>query len=118
MAALPTYVKILAEGYEKDRASGLVRTQMEDGMVKQLRARTRVLLTRGVTFEFSSLANYQSFITWFQTDIDYGALWFDFTDPEDSVVKSARIVSKLDKERPIFAASKWRIGVQLETWSE
>lgn len=117
MAALPAYVKLLAEGYEKDRASAVSRTPFEDGMTKQLRTRSRVLITRSLTLGFDSLADYQAFITWFQTTINYGADWFDFTDPEDSVVKSARFVNKLDKERPIFGTGVWRVSAMIETWS-
>jgi len=117
MAFPHSYAKILADGYEKDRASAVNRTAMEDGMVKQLRVKSRVLITRSFTVALASLANYQSFITWFQTDIDYGAMWFDFTDPEDSVVRQARIVNKLDKERPLVGLGQWRIPVQIETWS-
>jgi len=117
MAAFPTYVQILAEGYEKDRESAVIRTPFEDGMVKQLRSKSRVLVARSFTAGFDTLANYQAFITWFQTDVDYGASWFDFTDPEDLVVRQARIVNKLDKERPIFGTGKWRVPMTIETWS-
>jgi hypothetical protein len=118
MAAFPhSYAKILAEGYEKDRASALVRTPMEDGMTKQLKVRSRVLVGRSFVVAIANLSDYQSFITWFQTTINYGADWFDFTDPEDSVVRTARVVNKLDKERPIVGLGQWRIPIMIETWS-
>jgi hypothetical protein len=118
MAAFPTYAKILAEGYEKDRPSAVQRTEMEDGMVKQLRTKSRVLVNRSFTIGLDTLADYQALVTWFQDTIDYGAMWFDFVDPEDSVTKQARIVSKLDRERPIFGSGVWRVPVHIETWSE
>jgi len=117
MAFPHSYAKILADGYSKDRASAVQRTAMEDGMVKQLRTKSRVLVARSFTVGLASLTDYQNFITWFQTDIDYGALWFDFTDPEDNVVRTARVVNKLDGERPIVGLGQWRIPLQIETWS-
>jgi hypothetical protein len=117
MATFPAYAKVLAENYSKSRASAVVRTPIEDGMVKQTRYRARVLVARSVTLGFESWADYDNFITWFQDTIDYGAAWFDFTDPEDSVVRSVRIVSKLDAENPIFGAGIWRVPVTIETWS-
>jgi hypothetical protein len=118
MAAFPhSYAKILAEGYEKSRPSAVIRTEMEDGMVKQLRSKARVLVKRNMTVGLASLANYQSFVTWFQTDIDYGAQWFDFTDPEDNVTKDARIVSQLNAERPLVGTGHWRVSMVIETWS-
>lgn len=118
MAAFPhAYAKVLAEGYEKDRATAVNRTVMEDGLIKQSKNKSRVLVTRVFTISLATLSNYQDFITWFQTTINYGANWFDFTDPEDSVVRLARVVNKLDKERPIVGLGQWRIPVSIETWS-
>jgi hypothetical protein len=119
MSAFPhSYAKILAEGYDKGRDTAVSRTPMEDGMVKQLKTKSRVLVTRQLVVQIDTAVDYQNFITWFQTTIDYGTLWFDFTDPEDGVVRLARIVNgKLDRETPIMAHQKWRIGMQIETWS-
>jgi len=117
MAFPHSYAKILAEGYDKNRPSAVSRSEMEDGMVKQLRTKARVLVKRNMTISVASLSDYQAFIAWYQNDVDYGALWFDFTDPEDSVVKFARIVLQLNSERPLVGLGQWRISAVIETWS-
>lgn len=116
-SSLPTYVRFLAQGYSKDRASAVSRTAMEDGFVKQLQTKSRVFLTRQFVLEFLTLADYQSFITFYQTTLQYGSLFFNYTDPEDNVVKLGRFVTKLDKEEPIFGTSKWRLNCSVETWT-
>lgn len=117
MAALPAYVRKLIDGYEKDRASAVSRTPMEDGMIKQLRFQSRTLVSRAFILQVDSLANYQAFITWFKSTVNYGADWFDMVDPEDNVSKLFRIVNgKLKKEEPVFGTTSYRISVDLENW--
>ena len=65
----------------------------------------------------NSLADYNSFITWFQDTINYGADWFDWTDPVDGIEKSARIVGGLGKEATPVPVSKWVIDAVIETWN-
>lgn len=115
--ALPTYIRFLAEGYSKDRATAVQRTGMEDGFVKQLQTKSRVFVTRNFVLEFVTLADYQSFITFYQTSLRYGADWFSFVDPEDNVTRLGRFVTKLSTEVPIFGTSRWRLGAQIETWT-
>lgn len=90
---------------------------MEDGMVKQLQTKSRVFITRKFILEFVTLADYQSFVTFFQTTLQYGSAWFNFVDPEDLVTRLGRFVSKVDNEMPIFGTSRWRISAQIETWT-
>lgn len=117
MAALPSYVRKLLEGFEKDRASITSRTPMEDGMQKQLRTQSRALVKRSFILQVDSFANYQSFLTFYKDTINYGTDWFDMVDPEDGVTRLVRIVnSKLKKEEPIFGTTSWRIHVDLENW--
>lgn len=117
MADFPSYAKVLVDGFKHMRPSAVARTPMEDGMVKQLKTKSRVLVGRPVTIQLNTLADYNSFITWFQTTIDYGAMWFNWTDPIDSVIKLARIVSQIDEEVPIVSTGKWRLTMTIETWS-
>jgi hypothetical protein len=118
MATFPAYAVLLKDGFSRQRESAVERTPMEDGMQKQLRTKSRVLLKRPLTYGFASLADYNSFITWFQTDVDYGAMWFDWTDPVDSTLKTARIEGgQLRDERPDNATlTYWVVTFTLETW--
>lgn len=117
MATFPTYANLLNEGFSQQRASAIARTQMESGPAKQLKTLSRVLVTRQITCLFLTKTDFNSFITWFQTTINYGADWFTWTDPVDSASKNARIVGGLDAEEPVVVLAKWKIRFKLETWS-
>lgn len=117
MADFPTYAVLLREGFSQKRASAVSRTQMDDGMVKQLKTKSRVLVTRPVKYGFPSLAEFQSFIEWYETTIDGGVDWFNWTDPVDSTVKLARIVSELADETPDTPTlDYWIVSFNIETW--
>lgn len=116
MENFPSYAKMLDEGFDKSRASVVDRTEMSDGMVKQLQTKSRGLVSRNLMIDFSSLVDYQSFITWYRVNLHGGADWFAWIDPEDDVVKTARIANKLDKEKPLRGPTYWRISAIIETW--
>lgn len=117
MATFPSYPILLQNGFGQKREPGVLRTQMESGPPKQLKNKSRVLVQRSVTYELVSLANYTSFITWFQSTINFGADWFTWTDPVDSTAKSARIVSAIETEAPVTPTlTAWRVSFTLETW--
>lgn len=118
MATFPSYAVLLADGFAQQRESGVSRTQMESGPPKQLKTKSRVLVRRTVTYALRSLSDYNSFVTWFQTTIHFGADWFTWTDPVDSTAKNARIVSQIDEEAPaVPALTDWRVSFTIETWS-
>jgi hypothetical protein len=114
----PSYMRILAEGFGKERESGVSRTPAEDGMVKQLKRKSRVFVTRSVILEFVTYDDYLNFIAWYRDTLDHGAHWFNLTDPEDSQVKLARFPDKLGREQPIFGTTRWRVNANIETWDK
>ncbi len=117
MATFPSYGRLLFENFSRDRASGLRRTQMESGPPKQLVTRSRTMVEMPVIYQLGSLADYNSFLTWFNTTINLGADWFDWTDPVDSVVKQARIkegkISEVPQRKQL---DRWKIAFTLEFW--
>ena len=118
METFPTYAEVQVDGFMQQRASAVQRTQMSSGPPKQLKAQSRVMVTRPLTCVLYSASDFSNFITWFQTNINYGADWFNWTDPVDNVTKSARIVGGLDTEEPIVPPLvEWRVRFKLETWS-
>lgn len=118
MATFPSYAVLLADGFAQQRESGVQRTEMESGPPKQLKVKSRVLVRRTVVYALRSLADYNSFVTWFQTTVNFGADWFTWTDPVDSASKNARIVGQIDEEAPVVPAlADWRVSFILETWS-
>lgn len=119
MATLPSYVKVLLAGFGERRESGLLRTEMESGPPKQLKIKSRVLVTRPVRLRVENNTNYLAFLAWFATTINQGADWFDWTDPVTNTTKSARIVGgELGVAQPLAGVrGGWVIPCQIETWS-
>lgn len=117
MADFPIYAVLLRD-FSVQRGSAVERTAFEDGMVKQLRKVSRVLVARRVKYGLRTKADYQSFITWFEATIRGGADWFNWTDPVSETVKTARIVSRIDEEAPDDPMlAWWTLSFTIETWS-
>lgn len=118
MAAFPSYMKLILAGLAFEREGALTRTDMEIGPPKQAVQKTRVMLTRKVTYAADTKTDYLNFIAWHKTTINYGVAWFDWTDPVDGVTKKARIVNgKLDEEKPLNSGlTLWQVTFHLETW--
>lgn len=117
MATFPTYAKLMHDPYRVTRAPAVVRTDMESGPPKQAKIRSRVMVTREVRYAFGSIADYQAFITWFNTGIARGAGWFDWNDPIDDSVKQARIVGgQIEEEQPNKTLDVWQLKFRIETW--
>lgn len=118
MAAFPSYARVLLAGFNQARESGVTRTQMESGPPKQLKTKSRVLVTRSVRVLFNSKTDFLTFVTWFQSTVNFGADWFTWTDPVDGVSKNARIVGSLGREAPVAGGDgAWSVDAQIETWS-
>jgi hypothetical protein len=118
MASLPSYVKILFDGYQQQRESGILRTEFESGPPRQARFKSRVMVTRSAKLYLPTKANFQSFETWFATDLQNGALFFDMTDPVSGSTVQARFVGGSYVARPMSASMQfWEVECQLETWS-
>lgn len=118
MATFPAYPKLLFDGFDEKPEPAILRTEMESGPPKQALIRSRTMITRSVQYLLESNADYQSFLTWFKTTINYGADWFDWTDPVDDVLKSARIVGGDITPKPTRKnLSRWVVSFKLETWS-
>lgn len=117
-ANFPVYAVLLQDGFGVKRDSGVARTPMEDGMAKQLKTKSRVLVKRTVNYGMKTLANYQAFILFYQTTLNFGADWFNWVDPADGATKLARIVSELGGEKPDTPMLDfWVVSFTIETWS-
>lgn len=113
---VPAYVEILLDGFMEQRASALLRTEMEEGPPKQARIRSRVLVTRPATLRVRSRADYLNLVAWFSTTLHEGADWFDFADPVTQTVKQARFVGGGFDATPQSGLATWLIKTQIETW--
>lgn len=117
MAAFPAYAKIIFDGFMQDPQPAVSRTDMEDGPPKQFKRRSRVMVERPVTVFLNSKTDFDNFHTWFKTDINRGASWFDWVDPYDSATKQARIKGGKISEKPRRKAlDLWAVAMIIETW--
>lgn len=116
-ATFPASAKLRVAGFAQRRQAGLQRSPMEAGPAKQSRYLSRVSVQRPVALLFDTRADYQAFIVWFNTEINRGADWFNWTDPVDGIVKLARIVGgELTDEAPAGSLNAWIVQCTLETW--
>lgn len=116
-ATLPSYVKILFDGYGQKQESAILRTEMESGPPRQARIRSRVMLTRSAKLYFDTKANFQSFETWYRQDLAHGSLWFNMTDPVSGATVEARFVAGGYTAAPMSAKMNlWTVNVQIESW--
>lgn len=117
MAAFPNYAILLFDGFKRVRDPGVIRSPTEGGMVKQRVRFSRVLVERPAIVHLRTLADYNNFLTWYETTIKR-VDWFDWTDPVDGQVKQARIKGGLlqseDPQRKMM--DRWKIPLTLEVW--
>lgn len=92
MAIFPSYVDALVDGYGEGHSNIIERTEMDRGIPKQRRVQSDVLVTVSLNLLFSSNADATNFETWFYSDAQAGAAWFDWTDPRTGAVRQARAV--------------------------
>ncbi len=112
----PSNGKLLSSAYSEKNTASVYRTQMESGPPKQARRQSMTLEMHQVTYLFSN-ADYISFKTWFHTTVQQGALWFNWTDPVDSVVKDARAVNGDFASTPINPQmTHWKVTMNFETY--
>ena len=117
METFPSYATLVNDGYSLQREQNILRTQMETGPAKQLKTKSRSLVTVNCAVQLSS-ANYTLFLAWFQNNLDYGADWFYWTDPRTVTVKTARIIGGLEAESPLSSRlGIWKVRFKLEYWS-
>jgi len=118
MATLPSYVQILFDGFEQQRESALLRTEMDSGPPKQAKVKSRVMVTRQAKLLIMSKEDLALFESWYSTNINEGASWFDMVDPITGSTIQARFVDGGYKLSPLSAKmQEWQISVKIENWS-
>lgn len=89
MSALPSYARIIFDGYGEEFDPSVLRTEMERGIPKQAIQNTQVLQKVNATILFLNAADIDSFETWYFTDIKRIG-WFDVKHPRTKQLKSMR----------------------------
>jgi hypothetical protein len=118
MATLPSYVRILFDGYQEQKESGILRTEFESGPPRQARFKSRVMKTRAAKLYLETKQNFFDFETWFREDLKGGALFFNMTDPVTGQTIEARFVAGSYVSKPMSAALDcWEVECQIENWT-
>lgn len=113
MASLPSYARVLQDGYGEESDFGVIRTSMDNGIAKQRARYSKAIVTRDVQILVLNKADKGSLDDWIRDDLNGGAAWFDFTDPLTSTVKQARLVGgKIKWSSPGVV---WIASGQIET---
>lgn len=113
MATFPEYAAVLLAGYGEEADYGVLRTEMDGGIVKQRARWSKPIVTRDAQIKVNDTANKLLFDEWVRSDLHGGAGWFDWTDCVDGVTKQARIVGgKIKWESPGVI---WLGQCQIET---
>lgn len=117
MEALPNYVTLLLDGFADRRKSALLRTEMESGPPKQIKFQSKPMKELPVTLYFDSLANWNSFNTWFAQNLNEGADWFTMTDPVRGGTIQARFAGDGLEGIPTSGAmTAWTCKQKIEFW--
>jgi hypothetical protein len=118
MATFPAYLKLDLDGF-KDRPEPIVRrTEMENGLAKQMPRASKRLQPKQLVYWVDSLANYNAFKTWVKDTINNGAGWFDWTEPISGATVSARLRDGAFEGTPVNKAlSYWRISMTIEYYA-
>jgi hypothetical protein len=115
MAAFPTVKHDWAE-LGDDQQSVVERAEMERGLAKQRRINSDALVTVMMTVHFDTLAEALAFLAWYNTDINAGQDFFDFTDPLTSAAVQGRIpkggLGKLQYQQNTLQASKRTVKIE------
>lgn len=101
----------LQQGYEEARQSGVVRTQMDKGPPKARQRSSATVSRFQMRFRItgSQVATLESF---FEDDLDYGALRFDWTHPRTGAAVQFRFREPYSLSQ--IAGDLYEVGAALE----
>ena len=71
-----TLPMFLQSGYSLKRTPSVIRTTMTNGTVRQRLLSKDAPHTLSVTLQFNNLADYQTFVAFYQNHINFGVDWF------------------------------------------
>lgn len=91
MAAFPSNLKVLI-GTSENPSPVVARSEMERGVAKQRRIAADSIVVVPIEVIFFTKQQAADFETWFYTDINGGADFFDWTDPRTLTTVQARII--------------------------
>jgi hypothetical protein len=118
MATWPTYATIKADSFSEEFGSQILETSMDSGPPKSIVVRSLANVKRSFIVIFQTKAAYVTFKGWVRSTIASGSAPFDWTDPVDASVKTARLVGGVITDvRPMSgnSAGPWQGNVTIQT---
>lgn len=101
MAMLPSYVRILLDGYSEDSDPSVERTEMEEGFPRQRIVNSDIRMTMNVNLIFERKEYAQMFWDWYRNDIDR-IEFFQIRHPRTRELITVRFVGgKIGAEMPV-----------------
>lgn len=118
---LPDYAVVLLEGYSERLVPALLRSDFEDGYVRQDAPISRRRIERNVRFKLCSLEDLQAFKCWIRDDLRNGALWWEMFDPVEQRTMRCRIKGgevTFTTPRQVFSTGigVWFAECVVESW--
>jgi len=119
--ALPDYAIILLEGYSERVVPALLRTDFEDGYVRQDSPITRRRIERNARIKLCSLEYLQQFKCWLRDDLRNGASWWTMYDPVEQKTVRCRFKGgelSFTTPRQVMASGVgvWFAEATIESW--
>lgn len=115
MAALPSYVLVLLDGYSEQFDPGIVKSEMDRGLAKMRVGQSRVVVSVPASLVFETAADADAFESWyFDTVRRIG--FFDWRDPRTGAMRSVRFkdgdIGQLEPLAPGFALSRRSVTLE------
>lgn len=117
---LPSYVSVILDGYKEKIEPTMLRTEFDDGYVRQDAKISRRRIVRSVRLRLCSVQQVRDFKCWLRDNIGNGAYWFNFFDHTEGRTMRARIVNGDVEIMPTQQLSDglnvWLVDCEFESW--
>jgi hypothetical protein len=113
---LPSYCRILTEGFQRKPGANVLRSEFENGYIRQTQRNAKALRSVNVAFMINGKQNYAAFETWWETELKSGAAKFTMKDP----VNGLQITANFNGEYtaiPEGSPDNWKVTAMIEFWS-
>lgn len=104
----------LRDGYQEQLETVVLRTSMDQGPAKQRKRFTAAVKPYDVSFLMTK-TQLETFISFYEDDISYGSIVFDFPEPRTGVVHEFRMdLSKGAPKITPFSSEKLQVSFSVE----
>jgi hypothetical protein len=119
--SLPGYATLLLSGYAEKLTPSMLRTEFDDGYIRQDARVSRRRISRRATRRLCSLDAVRDFKCWLRDSLGNGALWFTYADPVEGRQLRARFVNGEFTFTPTAqvqseGANVWTAACEIESW--